>query len=385
MCLLPGYSKFSAFLERVFKYYNTLVQTTSRKILGMATPTQHLSCDLPEQIHPILARKNWVCHEPIKKVFWQELQPALRLATQMLNEDKVLLWWTHLLFGEPTQSPSSQGTYLRRTAKSWNPAAINDVKKYLTSEAPGRIKLTFQDTTDMLPYGLTAEGWDIIRKTMGLKKGIATIAKVHIEHEGAKAILTVYNAAFRRYFESGARSCRQDIFTSFLLGITIIHELVHAIYVLRRKAHSHTRLIRSALCESAHEPYFYDPAHSVYREERAELGWCLEDYLFGLRFHATLDPKDGALWLKHCSSYLYTGDRSTYERYVATDPKSVVGFFSQKKWKEIHGTEWKFVGSHLVPTVSHWPSMDTCGWKMVWIPNAALINKLSDGLFTYVL
>lgn len=52
-------------------------------------------CTLPDEIHPILAPQNWA-REDFRKdaVLWQNLQPTLHFATQMLLDDAALLWWT---------------------------------------------------------------------------------------------------------------------------------------------------------------------------------------------------------------------------------------------------------------------------------------------------
>jgi hypothetical protein len=41
------------------------------------------------------------------------------------------------------------------------------------------------------------------------------------------------NMCFRDYFASGDRSLSRDIYTSFVLGITIVHEVAHGVYSMR--------------------------------------------------------------------------------------------------------------------------------------------------------
>jgi hypothetical protein len=47
----------------------------------MATSMQHPFCDLPNEIHPILVRENWIGINYTRCNLWQEIQSALRFAT----------------------------------------------------------------------------------------------------------------------------------------------------------------------------------------------------------------------------------------------------------------------------------------------------------------
>jgi hypothetical protein len=83
-------------------------------------------CDLPEEIHSILARGSWMFEDfGEDTTLWHDPQPALRFATQMPSNSTLLLWWTHLVFGMPTCDPLSRRWHLERTSKSFSVAALD--------------------------------------------------------------------------------------------------------------------------------------------------------------------------------------------------------------------------------------------------------------------
>ena len=93
-------------------------------------------CDLPTEIHPILARENWIYeHFDENTALWNDLQPALRLVTQMLIHDRLLMWYTHAMFGQlsniGSDHPSGIGKYLEQASGSWDPGALGTVRRIL--------------------------------------------------------------------------------------------------------------------------------------------------------------------------------------------------------------------------------------------------------------
>jgi hypothetical protein len=348
----------------------------------MATLPQHV-CTLPVSVHPLLRRENWVLdgiHQ--QETLWESLQPALRLATQMLSTDVALLWWTHLMFGKPSQAPKTQIQYLARTPKSWNPAALNEVREYLSCTAAGRIRFAFSEKT-MPAYGDTRGDWDDICEVLTPLKDRASMEALSKEYRKGDLVVTSYHPAFRDYFVSGTRSLERDLNTGFLLGITIVHEIAHAVHMLRRNA-----VYRSACPgrvphhSSADEPFFCDP-ETLYPskqevEMEAELGWCLEYYLFGVQFHADMTTRYGAANLHH----RYKEPHPSPAFWITTTSLPFVArFFRQDRWEMVGRRRIPYyAGRRVPPTHFCYPKCGICNYGLVWAPSAALVDW-SDYIF----
>jgi hypothetical protein len=132
-------------------------------ILSNDDPTLYaMECDLLTYIHPILARMNWIFEDFEKDAaLWDDLQPALRLVTQMLTHDSLLLWYTHAMFSIPLYTShgpphSAPGQYFQESRYSWNLVVLEAVRWNLTGSA-GRIQPGFSATIG-LADGVTCQG-----------------------------------------------------------------------------------------------------------------------------------------------------------------------------------------------------------------------------------
>jgi hypothetical protein len=337
-------------------------------------------CRLPATVHPILSQGNWVFDDAHRnEKLWLDLQPALRFATHILSSDIPLLWWTHLLFGELVRTSNPQLNYLRRTEKSWNPAALEEVKQHLTRTAAGHIKFAFSDQVGTA-YGDSRWAWKIMIPVLAPLTN--QLEKLQQEFHDKHFVLTSYNPAFRDYFVSGTRSFEQDVKTSFLLGLVVVHEIAHSVNRLTRNKIPHfLDTGRGRACSNIDEPFFNEAEVSRYlgKPARGELGWCLEDYLFGLQFHADMTSKYGALNLRHQAHRQHPDEKA-----VSTWTYSVLRFFRQEKWEEIRNKTVLNPAAEIPATryCVHYDylPLGSCCW-IVWVPNAALVHAL-DCFFT---
>jgi hypothetical protein len=375
-------------------YYDT---TASKEFLRESLfrlPTMTITlqqlCDLPSAIHPILTCEAWLCEDfGSNAALWQDLQPALRFATQMLTNNAALMWWTHLLYGQQRQDSQSGEWYLSNTMRSWNPTILGDVKEYLSHIAAGRITFVFSNSVGPA-YGEATGNLERIHEILSpttTYKGMLSFVR---KHRQRKSVLVSLRMQFRDYFASGQRSGLQDLYTSFLLGITIVHEIAHAVYELNSQASFKSLASQRGLYDSCgHEPYFCqkDIRTPYPRDTAAELGWCLEKYLFGLEFHASITSQYGVRQLYHCSVTVdldSNGNGMRGEQWTLTAPDSVLSFFKQRKWENVlkrwrsDPTQQRFLATPcwLYDRAYH-------AWAIL-IPNAALIDQW-DGLYTYVL
>jgi len=313
----------------------------------MPTITSQKFCNLLQEIHPILARENWPNEDFDKDAtLWYNLQPALRFASQMLASTSSILWFTHLVFGTPTCHPGRGLWYLERTSKSFNIAAVDEAKQYLSVAAASTLKLRFGPTSG---YGET------------------------------RASDVYLNESFRDYFSSGDRSDAQDIYTSFLLGVTIIHEVVHGVYHMR-VINEPRCLQRDALINYHNhcEPFFTEADMGELLpgfDMGAELGWRLEMYLFGLGFHANLTSRHGARNMRHVSILVSPACACP----EVTRHESLAKFFQKSKWAQGLRRDLDPGVLRLVPPI-HFDKDADGNWNFMYVPEAALVD-VSDGLF----
>jgi hypothetical protein len=358
------------------------MQTATDKRRPIIASLQHL-CDLPETIHPILARENWLDMDVNVRgdnTLWNNLQPALRFVTQMLTNEAALLWWTHLFYGETKLEEESKETYLAETSWSWNRDALLVVRQHLSQTIAGQIKFTFYKA-DESEYGKTFSSWTEIIET--LDPSVSPEEKKYLFQKQyvGELVMSAFRSEFKDYFIHGNRSLQQDLSTSFLLGVTIIHEIAHAVNQLHGNA-AFTRGVQSrGPCDNdIIEPCFsrVEALDPTYPHKRNELGWSLESYLFGLGFGATMMPEHGASDLWHSSMDAL---RDPQENVMPTPQKSVLRFFQREKWERLRRTDRV--------DLKGWPQAKLCvqhrhdfgeGCVFHLEPNAAL-SEHSDGLF----
>jgi hypothetical protein len=345
---------FNAFrLNIELSQISSLISST---IAAMENPTMAMTlqqyCDLPENIHPILAREKWA-HENFDKdvALWQRIQPSLRFATQMLTSDPAILWWTHLIYGKLFHDTLHDCWYLERTNRSFSVTALDDARKFLSENAARLIKLSFRGRTE---YGRT-------QFTLG------------------ELIEISVNVCFRDYFAAGDHSATQDVYTRFLLSVTIVHEIAHAVYAMREMSEfAELKLHRDANSGHHHDEPYFTKGDAIRLEPklRAELGWRLELYLLDLTFYAHMSSRHGAAWMFHGSMF-HAQEPTGYEY---TPWLSLVAFFQKKKWDDI-SKRWDVDPAEQVLPTLQCRYGNSGEIAIVYVPTALLINQ-SDGLFT---
>jgi hypothetical protein len=340
-------------------------------------------CSLSGIIHPILARRNWIYIGAYRNdELWRDLQPALRFATQMLFNDVALLWWTHLLFGELAFTSCGQRRFLKRTEKSWNPAALKDVRSRLLNAVDGNIKFSFSG--HLLPsqaYGETSYGRNVVLEVCHSLATEQRMPQITNFDPGQVALICCH-LGFRDYFDSGHRTVEQDAKTSFLLGVTILHEIVHAVFALSQNE----GIPEQRRCHDLDEPQFSeaDALRDLQSGAKAELGFSLESYLFGMVFIAQMNPQHGAFKLRHYGTHIVPPNPRKLS--VPTSIHSVLWFFKPEKWDRVR--------NRTIPHLAYQSQLDAmnyyihyshlpfgiCCW-IVYIPDAVLVDE-TDHLFT---
>lgn len=160
------------------------------------------------------------------------------------------------------------------------------------------------------------------------------------------------NLSLYLHVVSGYRSESQDIRTSFLLGITIVHELAHAVHCIMARNTSGGAAMKTVFekltGESAStppmcrlEPFFNK--EDVVSEALSlgglgpELGWSLEKYLFSLTFQAQKTSKIGASRLHHRRSLtIQVVKEEKPLPCFRTHINDISIFFKERNWERLH-------------------------------------------------
>jgi hypothetical protein len=239
---------------------------------------------------------------------------------------------TSVSWQDKTEEESKE-TYLAETSWSWNRDALPVVRQHLSETIAGQIKFVFYKADDS-EYGKTFSSWKEIIETSDPSVSPEEKKCLFQKQYVGELVMSAFRSEFKDYFILGNRSLQQDFFTSFLLGVTIIHETAHAVNQLRGNA-AFTRGVQSrGPCDNEIiEPCFsrveaLDPS---YPHNRNELGWSLESYLFGLGFGATMMPEHGTSDLWHSSMDAL---RDPQESCTPTPQKSVLRFFQRESGED---------------------------------------------------
>ena len=215
--------------------YRKLLQLLSQELLDASSTL------LQNPIHPIFQKRNW---QISAQDLWPQLQPALRLASRFIGEDELLGFWYHLVWGRKEMQDVSKefGYSLERFSAEGPP---------LDTKQKQQISLWLRE------YGERQQGTFLSFK--------AIVPLGHTTRTAANNVIVELQWEFfelLREHASGQKvlSETQLLTVNFVIAVTIIHELGHA--------------VRYSVSHSIYEPYYGD--HVL-----AEVGHAWGCYIFG--------------------------------------------------------------------------------------------------------
>ncbi|KAF2471417.1 uncharacterized protein BDR25DRAFT_368253, partial [Lindgomyces ingoldianus] len=220
--------------------------------------------DLDAEIHAIFQKSNW---KGVNDILFLNLQPSLRLASMFLRNESFLEWLVAPLVGRMLTDIQSGKTYLsdplrNRTGTERN-GLVQEVRMALHCLAHST-HFHFEAPTQSKFYGRT-----MIHRTQPLHTSVCTSRFIR-NNLGIKIEIRL---EYQRFLENSYTSSTlcQRLRHDFSLATTLVHELVHAIGIMRRGdlKEPHLRL---------DEP------------ENSELGNAFENFFFG----AIINPADKA-------------------------------------------------------------------------------------------
>jgi hypothetical protein len=104
-------------------------------------------------VHPIFRKSNWMSgHKSVVFDQWyNQVQPALRLASMFIEDPHMLRWWTHLRDGEAGFQSDWVG--IKPSAKESSPGVLQDIRNELRN-VDRRVKFTFLAGKDLHRHAL---------------------------------------------------------------------------------------------------------------------------------------------------------------------------------------------------------------------------------------
>ena len=195
---------------------------------------------LKNPIHPIFQKRNW---QNSAQDLWPQLQPALRLASRFIGDD-LLGFWFHLVWGRKE---------MRDVSKEFGYV----LERFSAEGPPLDTKQKQQIASWLREYGERQQSTFLSFKA-GVKLGSAT-------RTAAKNIIVELQWGFLELLRDHANGQKvlsetQLLTVNFLIAVTLIHELGHAVHL--------------SVSRSKYEPYYGD--HVL-----AEVGDAWACWIFG--------------------------------------------------------------------------------------------------------
>ena len=213
-----------------------LIETANRKDrFRLLDDSSVLAPDLDNAIHPIFARSNF---PELGDAAYTNCSQALRLASMFIEPDSMLEWFVRPLFGTPVTDTASGKTFLTDPLAGGAPRAmcINGVRAALRCLAHS-IQFRFVETTTF--FGST-------RLVPGLPPHMAECTGIFDASHAIEVRLRDYYGAFATH-EHTACTPGDRLRFDFHLASVLVHELTHAVGMMRRGDHHET-------CLSQHDP-----------------------------------------------------------------------------------------------------------------------------------
>ena len=314
--------------------------------------------DLDNPIIPLFAGENWLLEGFVKNpnLLWKNMQPALRMASLFLTVPQAAWAYLPLTLGVPLEW-KGEGQLLSYDDEELMQMLPKDSGFLAESlehvgrcfaELASKVKFTFAT------FG-TMDRWEVGEKTFTVPKDFDWYAdktpQVHGAHHapGEPYLSEIYVTgdpseleackSSRRILLNGAYAefLQQDLSegtptkvarTLFTLGITLVHELSHALYCHEK---------HPEICESGNYTEYTEP-HIFTDVSEPEIGCAIERRLFGNHWQAIVHPKSGA-----CMDSVHvpcTWDdgklivgRNHFVNFI--EPKWCHDFLTKAKWQTI--------------------------------------------------
>ncbi|KAF2271928.1 uncharacterized protein EI97DRAFT_348652, partial [Westerdykella ornata] len=264
--------------------------------------------DIDTAIHPIFRASNFANASPR---IYRNLQQALRLASTFLKYDSVLEWFVAPLMGLPLVDLHSRKTYLSDplayTTKAERRKLIGRVRRALQCLSHS-VQFQFLTNSDVKFYARTT-----FREARPVHKATCT------QHfRSPRSVLIElrkqYYDFLHNHYESSdpCEVLRHD----FCLGVALVHEICHAVGVMRRNNLS-------------------EPCIRLDHLDQPEFGYAWENFMFG----GIINPFDQvSSTVSFLMRKVWSDDKTAYAaggKEWSTVPMSYIAQWFQKRTWEI--------------------------------------------------
>jgi hypothetical protein len=290
-------------------------------------------CGLPlsalqNEVHALFAPDRFLLEDLVSELetdLWQDLKPALQLASRLLLSAPVMEYFRTIKYGKIASEKKYGRTYLIPSSDAYSQEANFEILTNLEMLSQ-KLVLIFaaikpDENSDSQCHGIHYVSQEEFGERVFFR-GDSSRLPPRSDHQHHYIIL---NQAYRDYFSnSSKRTATKDVRTCFLLATTLVHELAHAFYA---------RNIIDGV-EDYEEPFL-----SAEQADLApELGCALDTQLYGAKTESIIDPIHGG-YLEHWP-ILYTSkdDTVVYSRTHVIFPVSSSWFylwFQEETWNMI--------------------------------------------------
>ncbi|EON63435.1 hypothetical protein W97_02662 [Coniosporium apollinis CBS 100218] len=211
--------------------------------------------NLRNAIHPVFQRSNF----DTSKDTYDTLKPALRLASQFLQNDALLEWWVQAGLGQEVSDPTTGQVYLNPPPKADDPKDNLRTTMMALAEMRYHVRFSFDPLTDVF-------GHTTIDRTRPSRPKKNKIFNADFKAATQIGLSDLFEWWASLYYTSDSTTECQRLRFNFFFAVNIVHELAHAFGVMRRGGGN------------------AEPCHSridMLSSTGAEMGWSWEVWTFG--------------------------------------------------------------------------------------------------------
>jgi hypothetical protein len=206
---------------RVPAIYSTVVPSHQRPMLADHDRLPHEPLD--NMIHPLFKFDNW---QGLPREKYELLLPALRIATEFMEQRSLLHFWKHILFGELKYDTGTEEWYLAPGPRENWPKSDEDTHIYLTQTIPRVLRLCFRHCPhDAFSFGNEARYQEFCKGVQLQDYPVFDFPRIMLH--------THYLYDVEYLSTHGSEDDKHNIYLR--LAITLCHELAHITWKYRMK------------------------------------------------------------------------------------------------------------------------------------------------------
>ncbi|KAF2444145.1 hypothetical protein P171DRAFT_485608 [Karstenula rhodostoma CBS 690.94] len=358
-----------------------------------------------DEIAPVFARENWLLEGFVKNpdLVWWRMESALRMASLFLTVPQAAWAYLPLVVDEPLDwhgggkilSYDSQERISKLTPEEAASLANNlKLVGQRFAALAGKVKFTFATFGKMHHWPADEENFALPKtdawsdmpgpQIHGAHHGPGEpyLSEIYVKGDPAEleacqnSHRIILNGSYAEWFQYDANkmTATQIARTLFTFGITLMHELSHALYCQEK----HPEIFKSGKYTNYDEPHMFTDMNGP------EIGSAMERRLFGHPWQASVHPERGAeMEAMHVPCTWDEGHLIVGKAHVANyiEPTWCYEFLTKEKWQKIRSIplensrnccNWPSFRVHArtkQPSIKAWWEAKKAGKKTKSMPN----------------